>query len=243
MRILIVGGAGTVGTWLTDALGAEHQVTVLDRHAPGTATVPTSAPEESTPRVHHAEATDTSALAGAIADQDQVVHLAGVTPREGWADSADRIADAFAVNVGSLAATLEVCAEQGVRRVVHISSMAVFARLGTNPVDPEGEPDSFTPYGLSKRAGEWVARQYAEQRGLHVTSLRLVFPTADEDAPAWRHPGDHTLRRPALADGTPVPAVPASQVARAVLEAADGTGGHRTVVVSASRTGLTGTTE
>lgn len=231
MRILIVGGAGRVGTWLTGALRGAHQVTVLDR----------SIPQEGVPADVHcreAPATDTAALAEAVQGQDLVVHLAGVTPRAGWADSPARIADAFATNVGSLAATLEMCALHGVKRIVHISTVSVFHAFGESPVDPEGPSDSFEPYGLSKRTGEWIARKYAEQRDLHVTSMRLVFPTADEDAPAWRHPGDGSLRHPVLADGTAIPATPASLIARHIVEASRWEGRYRAVVVAPTSNGL-----
>lgn len=233
MRILIVGGAGTVGTWLTGALGGVHEVSVLDRST-------TSGSADPGVRSHVAPATDTSALAEAVRGQDLVVHLAGVTPRAGWDDTPARIADAFATNIGSLAATLEMCVAHGVRHVVHISTVSVFHEFGRSPVDPNGSPDSFEPYGLSKRTAEWIARQYAEQRGLHITSMRLVFPTSDQDAPAWRHPADHSLRRPRLADGTPIPATPASMIADGIVAAHRWEGGYRSVVVAPTGVGLIG---
>lgn len=224
MRITMIGGKGQVGTNVAQVLRRRgHHVLVADAAADG------SAPDEV-----RIDALDPAAVAGAVSGADLVVHMAVVVPRT-ESERADpaRLAAAWAVNVGSLAVCLEQCRPLGVP-VAHVSSMSVFSRYGHVPVDAETEPDSVETYGLSKRVAEQTCRLYAEQFGMRITSLRLAFPAADEIAPRWLRPTTTEPVELAMADGTPVRALSATQLAGVLEECADAPVGHRSLAVTAS---------
>lgn len=224
MQIALIGGKGQVGSNVAGVLRERgHRVLVAD-----SAVASTVADEV------RLDALDPVAVAAAITGADLVVHMAVVVPRTD-AERADpaRQAAAWAVNVGSLAVCLEQCRALGVP-VVHISSMSVFAEFGVVPVDPEAEPDSTDTYGFSKRVAEQTCRLYAEQFGMRITSLRIAFPASDDIAPQWLRPTTPAPVDLALADGTPIKALSATQLAGVIEDCANAPRHHRTLAVTAS---------
>lgn len=193
MRILLIGGAGAVGSALAARLRAHHDVTVGDLASGGA----------STERLH-LDATDPAAVRAALARADAAVHLAAVVPRGSAARDARMIDAALRVNVSSVVHTLHAARETGVGHVVHASTLSVFRDYGRVRIERGAVPDAHEPYGLTKRLAETACRAIAGD-DLRVTSLRLAFPTTDALWPAWRSPGagEATAPRvPALDDGT-----------------------------------------
>lgn len=219
MRLLIVGGSGYVGSLMLPGLAARHEVRILDP----------AAPADSPEGVVHipGSALDLTALAYALDGVDAVVHAAmGRRSEVHWPQP--DLASSFEVNVASVYATLEAAREVGVRRAVLISSMSVFADapvpLTDRPLTEEAEPDAADVYGVSKRLAEQVARIAADAHGLTVTVLRLSWPTPDAVWPLWAVPAEPVeIRR---ADGTPYPALAASDLVSAVDAALARTGGY-----------------
>jgi nucleoside-diphosphate-sugar epimerase len=75
------------------------------------------------------------------------------------------------VNVGGTRVLLAACLAEGVRKVVHVSSSAVFGIPKTNPVDEGHEPRPLEPYGAAKLRAERVVEEFVA-RGLDVTIVR-----------------------------------------------------------------------
>lgn len=224
LSIVMIGGKGQVGSNVAAALrGRGHRVVVAD-----------TAADDGAADELVLDALDPQAVADAVRGADLVVHMAVVVPRteEEQADPR-RLAAAWAVNVGSVAICLEQCRRLTLP-MVHISSMSVFTHYGSVPVDPDSAPDSIEPYGFSKRVAEQSCRLYAEQFGMRITSLRLAFPAADHIAPRWLRPTASTPVDLFLADGTPIRALPATQLALAVEACAYAPVGHRSLAVTAS---------
>lgn len=230
MRVVLIGGAGMVGRMLRTHLVARHDLVVLDPAAAGS------------PGVTHlaADLTDERAM-DVLAGADAVVHLASVVPRADEATDPVRVTAAFAVNVGSVYLGLTAAQRHGLTVFVHISTMSVHAGYGRVPVDPAAPPDATEPYGLSKRLAENTCQALA---GRHprpsVCSLRLAYPTPDDDWPAWRRPGTGTLDRPRLADGTPFAALSAADLTAAVEAALHYRGGYRAFAIVGDRRTLDG---
>lgn len=126
MKLAITGGTGFVGTHLIDrALADGHNVTALTRRAhPGRDGLTWVAGDLANP----------AALADLVAGADAVIHVAGVL-------NARSAAGFTAGNVAGTAAVLAAAEGTGVRRFVHVSSLA--AR----------EPQ-LSLYGASKEAAE-----------------------------------------------------------------------------------------
>jgi nucleoside-diphosphate-sugar epimerase len=212
MRILIVGGAGYVGSLILPGLAdAGHEVRVLDL----------AAPHGDVDWVQ-GSATDPAALDAAFSGADAVVHAA-MAPlgTDGTADPAGL----FSVLVTSVFTALDAASRAGVTRAVLLSSMSVFAgqpvRLPDRDLDETAPPDALDAYGLAKRLAEVVGQAAAQAHGMTVTALRIAWPTSEPAWPAWALPA---FPQPAVvrrADGTPVPALAASDLTAAVLAALD----------------------
>lgn len=171
-RVVLVGGAGDVGSMIRPALSSSYQVVVADRNVQGgsASAVPFDVLD---PEPHR----------DVFGPGDVLVYLAMGSKADWGSLSWSR--SQFDINVTGLYLTLRAAAGRGVRKVVVASSMSVFA----NYLDPLGladEPDAHDGYGLSKRLGEQVARAAVVAHELDVIALRLVAPVPDEE---W-HRGD-----------------------------------------------------
>jgi nucleoside-diphosphate-sugar epimerase len=221
MRILIAGGSGYVGSLIVPGLAAAgHELRVLDPVAPGgdVGWVPGSA-------------TDPAALAAALSGADAVIHAA--MAQRGPDDAADPVST-FSVLVTSVFTTLDAARRAGVTRAVLISSLSVFANepvpVTDRDIDETSPPDAFDVYGLAKRLAELVGQAAAHAHAMTVTALRIGWPTTESAWPAWALPAWAlpAFGQPAIirrADGTPVPALAASDLTAAVLAAVDRDGG------------------
>lgn len=211
-----MGGAGYVGSLILPGLAdAGHEARVLDLVAP-----------RGDVDWVQGSAADPAALDAAFGGVDAVVHAAmsAVEP-DGTADPAGL----FSVLVTSAFTTLDAAGRAGVTRAVLISSMSVFAnqpvRLPDRDLDETSPPDALDAYGLAKRLAESVGQAAAQAHGMTVTALRIAWPTSEPAWPAWALPA---LPQPTVvrrADGTPVPALAASDLTTAVLAALDRDGG------------------
>jgi len=226
MRLLVIGGSGYVGRLVLPGLAARHQVRVLDLHRPSVDC-----------EYREGDATDPTELSRACAGMDAVIHMA-MAPT-----SPDERVDpsvAFDVHVKSPYLTVLAAAKADVAHVVFVSSLSVFAQLGSRRLGADEEPDATEPYGLTKRLGEQSARAAATSTGTDLTVLRLAWPTPDDAWPAWavglartgpistegamrRDPVTAADPRPPLrlADGRPVPALAGTDLTAALLGALD----------------------
>lgn len=202
MKILIVGGAGYVGSILRPALEAHHECHYFDlRPIPG-------AEERSTV----GDITDPDAVRRAVYKIDSVVFLAMGARREanGW-NNAFVPELAFKVNVQGHHNVLFHAFQEGVRHVVYASTLSVYANLSDNPhgyVDENLTPDAMHVYGVTKRLAEGLNDALVAQHPeAAIFSLRLMWPRNDEDWPGnehkpgvrWCPTGPNDLRRCFLA--------------------------------------------
>ncbi|MEV6969631.1 NAD(P)-dependent oxidoreductase [Hamadaea sp. NPDC051192] len=216
MRILLIGGAGYVGALLLPYLTRRHEVVVFDRKPP------------STPTEHIVgDATDLSALRRALKGADVLIHCAmGADDL----DPAVGAAQAYDVNVKSVHLALLAAHENGVPHAVYISSLSVYRDLLDRTLTGEEPPDATDLYGLTKQLGEQVCHAAAREWGLTVTILRLTWPTADADWPAWTRWDEPIVHH--TGDGVLVEPTAASDLAAAVLSAMDYRNGCETFLVS-----------
>jgi UDP-glucose 4-epimerase len=169
MRALVTGGAGFIGSHITDALvGAGHSVTVVDDLSRGRrAQVNT--------RATFVELDITSAaLAAALAEaKPEVVfhHAAQIDVR---ASVRDPLHDAD-VNVVGTVNVLRAAIDAGARRVVFASSGgAIYGDTAVIPT-PEDHPCMpESPYGTAKLCGEAYGGTFSRQAGLEFVALRYA---------------------------------------------------------------------
>jgi nucleoside-diphosphate-sugar epimerase len=170
-RALVTGASGFVGARMVERLVRRHiPVRALVRQRLLPPVLP-GGPE----RVH-GDVTRPDSLPAAVAGCDVVFHCA-------W--GGESLADARRINVEGTRHVLEAAAAAGVRRVVHLSTMAVHgdalpAELTEDcPLVTHGDP-----YSVSKAEGERLALTLGRERGVEVVALRptLVYGPA---APYW----------------------------------------------------------
>ncbi len=167
MRLLVVGGAGYIGSVTAEVLLARgHEVAILDALTTGhRAAVPTGT------AFVQGDLGDAHALAAIFrgAHFDGVLHFAAhsIVP-----DSMDQPGLYFANNVAGVVILVNTMLEHGVRRLVFSSSAAVYGEPDLVPIpeDAPVRPDS--PYGESKAIVERMLAWYAASAGLQYAALR-----------------------------------------------------------------------
>jgi len=174
MRILITGGTGFIGSRLTEvSRQAGHEVTAL-----GQANTPAEAAnidrlERAGARVLNVSVIDPEALEPALAQIDVVFHLAAAQHEMNVSDAHFR-----RVNVDGTRNVLEAALRQGVRRVVHGSTIGVYGSAdGVIDEDSACRPDNI--YGVTKLEGERLALSYADRIELVVARIPEVYGPGD----------------------------------------------------------------
>lgn len=172
MRALITGAGGFVGRQMVRHLaGQGHTPRALLRRG-------LLAAGGSGSRIERVrgDVTDPASLRAAAAGCELIFHCA-------WGGTT--LDDARRVNVDGTRHVIEAAADAGVRRVVHLSTMAVHGR-SLPPILTEDAPlcTSGDPYGVSKAEGERIAFARGRELGVEVVALRptLVYGPA---APLW----------------------------------------------------------
>ena len=78
-----------------------------------------------------------------------------------------------AVNVGGTVSLMEAMRDVGVRRVVFISSGAVYGDRGDQPLKEDSSPDPYSPYAVSKLSAEYYVRTIGNLWAIETVSLRV----------------------------------------------------------------------
>ena len=176
--IMITGGAGFLGTYVTRML-AERGDRVVIFDAAGTApelAVLTAPFEQNIVRVR-GQILDLSSLLRCVQQYnvERIFHAAALyDPPYSLEDPAIT----FQVNVNGTINVLEAARFLGVKRVVHSSSIAVYAPRQYEPINEmhpillpsAGNP--LGPYGASKAAAEIVGLTYYSTNGVDFVALR-----------------------------------------------------------------------
>jgi UDP-glucose 4-epimerase len=171
MRILVTGGAGFIGSHVTDALlSAGHEVYIVDDLSTGRRT---NVPERA--KFVQADIRDGAAMAKLFAESkpEVVTHQAAQTSVS--ISTREPLRDAEINVLGSLN-ILQQCVQHKVKQLVFASTGgAIYGEV------PDGEraredrsPRPLSPYACSKFAVENYLAAYAREHGLRSTVLRYA---------------------------------------------------------------------
>jgi len=167
MRVLVTGGAGYVGSVVTEALLARgHTVVVYDSLVRGHRdAVPDGVP------LVLADVLDAATLGGELREHriDGVVHLAGLSL---VAESMSDPARYYRANVVGGLTLLDAMRAAGVGLLVFSSSAAVYGEPGKQPIEEDDPPAPTNPYGETKLALERAIAWHGRAFGLRGVSLR-----------------------------------------------------------------------
>jgi nucleoside-diphosphate-sugar epimerase len=173
MRLLVTGGAGSLGSNLIEHVADRYdEVLLLDNFATGKR-------EALLPREN------VSVVEGSVTDRPlvervfrdfrpmHVVHSAA-----SYKDPDDWVTDA-AVNVIGTVNVIKAAEDAGVRRFVNFQTALCYGRPSQVPISVDHPTDPFTSYGISKTAGEAFVRTsslpWVSLRLANVTGPRLAI--------------------------------------------------------------------
>jgi len=171
-RYVVTGGAGFIGSHLTDALlAAGHTVVVVDNFATGRRKNLSAA--QASPNFTLCEADiagDPGVLAAAFAGADGVFHLAGLAD---IVPSIERPSDYYGANVHGSFHVCEAARAAGVRKIVYAASSSCYGIPATFPTPETAPTQPQYPYALTKELGEKLVMHWGLVYGLETVSLRL----------------------------------------------------------------------
>ena len=171
-RILVIGGAGFVGSHIVDQLLEEpvREIVVLDNFVRGTRENLKSAEADDRVTVVDGSLTDPDLLAELMEGTDYVFHLAAL-----WLyECVHEPRSAVEVNIVGTFNVIEAAQKAGVKKVVYSSSASVYGDALETPMTEDHPFNNRTTYGATKIAGEQLFRAFNEQHGLDYVGLRYM---------------------------------------------------------------------
>lgn len=161
MKVAIIGGSGFVGTRLIDTLKQNHGFEILN--------IDKQQSKSFSSITHIADVLEKDPLVALLKGVDVVILLAAehrddVTPASLYYD----------VNVQGMKNTLEAMEQNGVKRIVFTSTVAVY---GLNKINPDEltPADPFNAYGKSKWQAEQVLQQWHQAHP--EWNINIIRPT------------------------------------------------------------------
>ena len=179
MKVLLVGGSGMVGTFVTPYLAKHHELRVLDVRPP-----------THTDLVEYVEGSisDPEALARALNGVDTFVDMVMRNPSALPAEqTVEDIVNNYEVNTVGLHLLLWTAQKLGITSGIYISTRSVH----NLPIGADGRPlryeaeevmplDAPTVYGLTKGLGERICQYFASHFGMRLIALRITGPRTRE---------------------------------------------------------------
>ncbi|KQZ81221.1 NAD-dependent epimerase/dehydratase family protein [Pseudomonas sp. Root562] len=181
--VLITGGAGFIGSHLTDALLAKgYSVRILDDLSTGKrSNLPLDNPKV---ELIVGDVADAALVARTMAGCSAVAHLAAVASVQASVD------DPVKTHQSNFIGSLNVCEamrQSAVKRVVFASSAAVYGNNGEGEsIDEDTAKSPLTPYASDKLASEHYFDFYRREHGLEPVIFRFfnIFgPRQDPSSP------------------------------------------------------------
>lgn len=198
MHFLVTGGAGFIGSHVTEQLLSEnHSVTVVDNLSTGSL--------ENLPRHPRLKLLQKNILACQPEDFDQqidgIAHLAA-TPSvtESWLQPLE----AHHNNLSATMAVIQLCQALSIPRLVFASSAAVYGKQSSLPISEDCDTHPVSPYGLQKLVSERYNSLFAKNLGFSFVGLRLFNVFGPRQLPSSQYSGVISLFITAMRQGLPI---------------------------------------
>ena len=169
MRVLLVGGAGHVGTCVAPYLKAKHQLRVLDMKPPQ---------DESIEFIEGSIA-DPAAVERALDGMDTFITMVMKGGQDGVdsKQTVEQVVDNYTVNCLGLHLLLLTATQKGIRGGVHTGTMSSHNRNRRYYPSEEAVPlDGPNVYGLTKGLAEEICHYFAREFGMGLAVFRLSGP-------------------------------------------------------------------
>ncbi len=173
-KLVVIGGAGLIGSHTVDLLTREDvgEVLIYDNFVRGRAENLADALRDPRVRVYDVggDICQTDILDAALKGADGVFHFAAL-----WLLQCHEFPRAaFDVNIRGTFNVLEACRNNGVKRLVYSSSASVYGDAVQEPMTEDHPFNNTNFYGATKIAGEAMARAFHHRYGLPLVGLRYM---------------------------------------------------------------------
>ena len=173
-KILVIGGAGFIGSFVVSELLKYNvkKVIIFDNFARGNPSYLTKQLEDPRCSIYEngGDIRDIDILNHAVSKVDYVVCLAAM-----WLlHCKDFPRTAFEVNIKGTFNVLEACVKNNIRKLVWSSSASVYGDAVELPMTEDHPFNNKNFYGASKIAGEAMATAFDDRYGLNVIGLRYM---------------------------------------------------------------------
>jgi UDP-glucose 4-epimerase len=173
-KVLIIGGAGFIGSFVVSELLKTNvgKVVIYDNFARGKASNLSNSMADPRCEIYPngGDVRDVDTLSDAMQGCDAVIHLAAM-----WLlHCKDFPRTAFHVNIEGTFNVLEACVKNKVKRFVYSSSASVYGDASEVPMTELHPFNNKNFYGATKIAGEAMCRAYHDRYGLSYVGLRYM---------------------------------------------------------------------
>ncbi|MCX5829551.1 MAG: SDR family NAD(P)-dependent oxidoreductase [Deltaproteobacteria bacterium] len=173
-KILVIGGAGLIGSHVVDELLKEDikEVIVYDNFCRGTHENLEPALKDPRCRIFEigGDILQTDILDTAMKGVDGVIHLAALWLLQCY----EYPRAAFDVNIRGTFNVLEACVANNIKRLVYSSSASVYGDAVTDIMTEDHPYNNWTFYGATKIAGEHMLKSFHKRYGLNGVGLRYM---------------------------------------------------------------------
>lgn len=173
-RILVIGGAGLIGSHVVEELLKEdvREVIIYDNFCRGTYENLEQALKDPRCRIYEVggDILQTDILNSAMQGIDGVFHLAALWLLQCY----EYPRAAFDVNIRGTFNVLEACVANKVKRIVYSSSASVYGDAVEEPMTETHPYNNWTFYGATKIAGEHMLKALNSRYGLKGVGLRYM---------------------------------------------------------------------
>ena len=171
-RVLVIGGAGFLGSHIVDALLATNarEIIVLDNFVRGTRANLNAAIVDRRVSVVDGSILDRDLLRDVMTGTDYAFHLAAL-----WLyECVNQPRSALEVNVVGTFNVIEAAQQAGIKKIVYSSSASVYGDAAFTPMTEEHPFNNRTMYGATKIAGEQFFRAYTSSTASIMSGLRYM---------------------------------------------------------------------
>ena len=173
-KILMTGGAGFIGTHISERLCRQHRIVIFDNLRRDSLSELHALKNHPNVEFVHGDVLAQESVLEAMRGCPLIIHLASIAGVSTYYEQPD---ETLRVNLIGTVNVLECCRELNIKKLIHFSTSEVY---GTDAFDvDEGSTHCIGPvhdfrwtYAVSKLAGEQLALRYGEKYGFTAFTVR-----------------------------------------------------------------------
>lgn len=202
-KFLLTGGAGFIGSNLAERLLREgHKVRVIDNFSTGSwENLKDLYCDDASLEIVIDDIRDLQSLRKATSGMDYVIHLAALSS---VAKSLEDPVSCNSVNIKGTLNVLIASRDEGIKKIIYISSSAIYGDNPELPKKEEMKPEPLSPYAISKLTGEYYCKIFYSIYKLNTVILRLFNVFGPRQNPESEYSGVIPKFILALLNGRPL---------------------------------------